>query len=30
VRLTLAELGDEAPLAGAAALFDLPDGAILH
>jgi predicted NBD/HSP70 family sugar kinase len=30
VRLTLAELADEAPLAGAAALFDLPEGAILH
>ncbi len=30
MRLTLAALGDEAPLVGAAALFDLPEGAILH
>jgi glucokinase len=30
MRLTLAELGDEAPLVGAAVLVDLPDGAILH
>jgi glucokinase len=30
VRLSLAELGDEAPLAGAAALFDLPEKAILN
>jgi hypothetical protein len=30
VRLSLAELGDEAPLVGAAALFDLPEDAILN
>lgn len=30
MRLTLAELGDEAPLVGAAAISDLPEGAILH
>jgi glucokinase len=30
VRLTLAALRDEAPLVGAAALFDLPEDAILH
>jgi hypothetical protein len=30
MRLSLAELGDEAPLVGAAALSDLPDGVNLH
>lgn len=30
VRLTLAELGDEAPLVGAAALLDIPADAVLH
>jgi glucokinase len=30
MRLTLAELGDDAPLVGAAALLDLPESAILH